>query len=559
MKRITLARRDSVAVDTLWLLQYWLRSKIDSAIAANPAAADSLFGRRPHDWNASQRWRDTLAAAETAIPWSFQEMDTTLAWWALTLTANEWTNGPAGSPNYTDRVMRFGYNMERDDLSEPSIGQQYESKYYNSKWMMEWHLATVGIDGTNHRPLSATFDRYRGHMLELTVESRVTGFRGDGHGEPWLYLDADDDSTSPGVGSVKLLNGSTLQAADPNVSIVNASNNSTIQNVISTGGNTQLYFGSSGWTDLNLQAGTKTFTLNYAGIISQNIFVATDASDTTGVLGFNEYGWLRKRWLVTIGQVNARVSAGLDSAFTQTGGRRLNVANLSHGSNGQYLVMFGGAPSWVTPSWATAGSIADSIRELLDGTRKFHHSRIDFTGYSSGLSADSVRRLGRQYIAPMAQMTFWNTSDTAALRFFHADAAGGVNTGPGSSALLFHAPYPLVIDRMVITHSRDTSTTARRRDTLVTFTLRDSIPQGAAVYVYYAGSAVSTVYNGSGLQIVGMGYKALNDLNTFYFVGQKIQVPLIVPNMLMSRRGVRDQDWLSCTVSFIEKVPGLIY
>jgi hypothetical protein len=147
------------------------------------------------------------------------------------------------------------------------------------------------------------------------------------------------------------------------------------------------------------------------------------------------------------------------------------------------------------------------------------------------------------------------------LRYFNGVANGASFNGAWSMAPLFQAPAALIIDRIVITHSYDSTAYRRGEDTLFVFTARDSIPAGASVFIYYAPASNATLYNGTGRQVLALEYKAPNDMMTSYGVGDYVAVPFIKlgNGIVASQRGVRSDHHIRATVRFIEKIPGLVY
>ena len=241
----------------------------------------------------------------------------------------------------------------------------------------------------------------------------------------------------------------------------------------------------------------------------------------------------------------------LNALMTATSGRRLTVANLSLGTNGQYLVMFGGSPTWVTPTWATSVEIADSIKALFGGPRKFHHTQVNFTGFSVGISSDSAARLGREFIfhgyfAPAA------AGDTALGQAFGKWAYGTYLSGRFVSG---HTDVALVVKSIVVEHVFDSSFSSyAKRDTVVTYTVRDSIPASSSIGFSYRPAQAALQY----IQAVRVLYTPYQSTSTTV-AGEEIQLPLIL-GVSAYNRGLRHATHaVSVTLKCVEKIPGRIY
>lgn len=82
---------------------------------------------------------------------------------AFCASSHPWTNGPIGTPNYTDHVASWGWNIkaptQQDITGVPGFCNSLESRYYNgdgagrSSFQFEWQLRGIRADGSQFRPL----------------------------------------------------------------------------------------------------------------------------------------------------------------------------------------------------------------------------------------------------------------------------------------------------------------------------------------------------------------------------------------------------------------------
>ena len=196
-------------------------------------------------------------------------------------------------------------------------------------------------------------------------------------------------------------------------------------------------------------------------------------------------------------------------------------------------------------------SVAKMIRDSLNG--------INRNGGALP-SADSLARLVKREIVFVAYFTALNSIDTSNFKVF----AQGGNTAANSMIATWRVPISLILDKIIISHSYDTTyaanplTGVRQRDSIVIPSNKDSIPAGASFGCFYVPALLNFFGVPLNYQSVTVIYHNKNDVTSENFAGQQIQVPLIL-GVQRPAMGFAVDHKLSMTLVCYEKIPGRIY
>ncbi len=229
-----------------------------------------------------------IPADNHVMPFRARLNGSTNALWGISLMHTQFSNGNQTNPTYTNQTMGFGYNLNREDLGEPSIGLHFESQFYQGAWLTEFHLNSTGIDGTPHRWLYSLGDRQTGHNRLMSWESEYFVLNGPKQPGPWLALDADNDTSGAYVGgSLKLLGNSSIQHNQNNYPILYGKGTQSFMQLLMLNSSDALVLGSIGaandyWRPkaIDLQARSARFVMD--GLLQKySLGCAPVATDST--------------------------------------------------------------------------------------------------------------------------------------------------------------------------------------------------------------------------------------------------------------------------------------
>ncbi|MBI5648634.1 MAG: hypothetical protein HY962_17010 [Ignavibacteriae bacterium] len=362
-----------------------------------------------------------IPADNHVMPFRARLNGSTNALWGISLMHTQFSNGTQTHPTYTNQTMGFGYNLNREDLGEPSIGLHFESQFYQGAWLTEFHLNSTGIDGTPHRWLYSLGDRQTGHNRLMSWESEYFVLNGPKQPGPWLALDADNDTSGTYVGgSLKLLGNSSLQHNQNNYPILYGKGTQSFMQLLMLNSSDALVLGSIGATNdywrpkaIDLQARSARFVMD--GMTQKySLGCAPIATDSTlqvdGGARFNGGIRLRSSFgadslsATTKGYVDTRFAAAaagseqiISDSIAQLEARTLVALRDTLDTNSRQYTRLSQLSDSLNTLPRQQGMTAAALRDSLDANTR-QYTRI------SQLS-DSLNTLPRQQGISVAQLS----------------------------------------------------------------------------------------------------------------------------------------------------------